>query len=396
MYVCVWTWVWVGGCYVVYLIGVIFNYTALSFSPPLSLLLWVTLCVIFNDSWNKWVVMRWPCHVVCLPHHFLSHSLSLWPEGHGPCVWSSVRMNQLQGKVMKLLVAWRVGTKSLMPIVVSLCRQFVSYMFSFFLPSCKTYYYKPFGTYNRQTIRLVYSLVKGIFLFHWRNKIIQVYVVQRGWIIHDRIRFFAELLFKRQCHFIALSVPSWHHLNQMNHLFKFHVCSINIYWIKSFLHCLLLWFSASKAAYLSRQSSGSEHVKAYSHPIPPTALVLAKMDILPLCLRAPGGKKLQLATSLPDLTSWMCIRLALGQKSHRNKWICCDCFSVIFTLMKVMIFHKRADFDVIYKTLFLVLWICLHEVQGMVLLLITYSKLLLLWIWELSQYLVCPPLSRIS
>lgn len=120
-FVCVWTWVWVGGCYVLYLIGVIFNYTALFFSPPLSLLLWVTLCVIFNDSWNKWVVMRWPCRVVCLPHQLLSHSLSLWPEGHGSCVWSSVRMNQLQGKVMKLLVAWRVSAKSLMPLAGSLC-----------------------------------------------------------------------------------------------------------------------------------------------------------------------------------------------------------------------------------------------------------------------------------
>ncbi len=152
MYMCVCVWMWVGGCYAVYLIGVIFNYTALSFFPPLSLLLWVTLCVIFNDSWNKWVVMRWPCRVVCLPHHFLSHSLSLWPEGHGPCVWSSVRMNQLQGKVMKLLVAWRVGTTSLMPMAGSLCWQLVLYMFvcfvDFILPSGKIYYYEPFGTYG--------------------------------------------------------------------------------------------------------------------------------------------------------------------------------------------------------------------------------------------------------
>jgi len=62
-------------------------------------------------------------------------------------------------------------------------------------------------------------------------------------------------------------------------------------------------------------------------------------------------KKLQLATSLPDLTSWMCIHLALGQRSHQIKLICIDCFSVIFTLMKAIIFHKRVDFDLISKVI---------------------------------------------
>lgn len=36
-------------------------------------------------------------------------------------------------------------------------------------------------------------------------------------------------------------------------------------------------------------------MRAYSHPLPPTVLVLAKMDILLLSPGLPQGKKLQLA-----------------------------------------------------------------------------------------------------
>lgn len=61
---------------------------------------------------------------------------------------------------------------------------------------------------------------------------------------------------------------------------------------------------ANKSAYLSKQNSLSEHVQAFSHPLPPTVLVLAKMGILLLFRKPPLGKS---CSWLPGLTGCLYI-----------------------------------------------------------------------------------------